>query len=72
MEWIRKKYQKLLQYLCRKELKVIADNYPQTREDLILYHDMMAIECINEDTTAQKRILGISVSTAKMLETPQP
>ena len=64
------KYLQLLQWLCRKELKRIADNYPQTRTELIKYHDFMAIECINTETKAQDRILGISVNTAQMLEDP--
>jgi len=28
----------------------------------------MAIECVNRETEAQDRILGISLSTVKMLE----
>ena len=62
------KYLQLLQWLCRKELRRITDVYPQTREDLVKYHDFMAIECINVETKAQDRILGVSVNTAKMLE----
>ena len=61
-------YIKLLQYLCRKQLKKIADNYPQSRKELIRYHDFMAIECINVETKTQDRILGVSVATAKALE----
>ena len=61
-------YIKLLQYLCRKQLKKIADNYPQSRKDLIRYHDFMAIECVNKKTKAQDRVLGISIATANMLE----
>lgn len=61
-------YLKILQYLCRHELKTIADKYPQTKEELIKYHDFMSIECINIETKAQERILGISVATANALE----
>jgi hypothetical protein len=64
------KYLKVLHWLCRRELKRIADKYPQTREELIKYHDFMAIECINSKTKAKDRILGISVNTARMLEDP--
>ena len=61
-------YIRLLQYLCKKELKKIADNYPQSITDLIRYYDFMAIECVNAKTPAQDRILGISLSTVKRLE----
>ncbi len=64
------KYIKILQWLCRKELKRIADKYPQTRDELIKYHDFMAIECINAETETKDRVLGISVNTARMLENP--
>jgi hypothetical protein len=61
-------YIKLLQYLCRRELKKISDQYPHSRKDLIRYHDFMAMECVNTETKAQERVLGISLSTAKLLE----
>lgn len=61
-------YLKSLQWLCRKELRYIAANYPQSRKDLIKYHDFMAITCINAETKAKDRILGISVNTSIMLE----
>lgn len=64
------KYLKILQWLCRKELRRIADKYPQTRDELIKYHDFMAIECINAETKTKDRVLGISVNTAMMLENP--
>ena len=63
-------YQKLLQWFCRKELRRIADKDIRTREELIRYHDLMAIQCINEETKTEARVLGIAVSTAKMLEDP--
>lgn len=68
MNLLYSKYLNLLQYLCKRELKKIADNYPHTRDDLIKYHDYMAIECINAKTKSQDRILGISISTVNMLE----
>jgi hypothetical protein len=61
-------YLRILKRLCRYELRRIADKYPQTREELIAYHDFMAIECIDADTESKDRILGISVNTANMLE----
>lgn len=64
------KYLKILQRLCRKELRRIADKYPHTRDELIKYHDFMAIECINAETKTKDRVLGISVNTARMLENP--
>jgi hypothetical protein len=65
---MRAKYLKLLHWLCRRELQHIADKYPQTREELVRYHDFMAIACINAETPSKERILGISVNTARMLE----
>lgn len=63
-EW----YVRLLQRLCRKELKKIASTYPHSRDTLIRYFDFMAIECINAETPPKERILGISLSAAKLLE----
>ena len=54
--------------LAKEELRLLADKYPHTREDLIRYHDLMAIQTCNAETIAKDRILGISLSTAKMLE----
>ncbi len=68
MKWFREKYQRILQRLCRRELRAIADDYPHTRESLIRYFDFLAIECINEDTKARERALGISLSTVKFLD----
>lgn len=61
-------YLKILQYLCKRELKIITDKYPQTKKELIRYHDFMAIECINAETKAKDRMLGISINSAMMLE----
>jgi len=61
-------YLKFLQYLCRKELKTIANEYPQSRGTLIRYYDLLAIECINAETKSKDRLLGICLSTATMLE----
>lgn len=62
------KYLKVLQWLCRRELRRISNNYPHTLKELIAYHDFMAIECVNAETPTKDRILGISLSTAKALE----
>ena len=48
-------YLKLLRYLCRKELKRIANNYPHTRDELINYHDFMMISWrLNVSTVERK------------------
>jgi len=65
---MKKLYLKFLSRLCKRELKKISTKYPHTCEDLIRYHDFMAIQCVNTETEAQSRILGISVSTADALE----
>jgi len=62
-------YSKILKWFCRKKLKKIAGEYPHTLKELIRYHDLMAIECVNQETPAQAHILGISLSTVKWLET---
>lgn len=62
------KYLQLLQWLCRRELKKITKSYPNTREELIRYHDFMAIGCVDAENPARDRLLGISVGTARMLE----
>lgn len=67
---LHSKYLQFLQWLCRREMKRIADNYPMTRSDLIKYHDHMALMCINSETKTQSRVLGISLRTAEMLEDP--
>lgn len=61
-------YLKLLQWLCRRELRRISDKYPHTRKELITYYDMLAIECLNDENPAAARIRRISVSTANALE----
>jgi len=61
-------YRSVLQKLCRRELRAIADEYPMSREELIQYYDLMAVAAINEKTKAEKRVLGISVRTAQELE----
>jgi len=61
-------YRRLLQFLCRVELRAIADDYPMTRKELIQYYDFLAIAAINEETISQQRVLGISVRTANLLE----
>ena len=61
-------YLRLLQRLCRKELKKIASIYPHSRDDLVRYFDFLSIECINAETPAKERVLGISLSAAKLLE----
>lgn len=68
--WLHAKYVKLLQRLCRRELKRIADLDAPRRDELVRYHDFMAIRCINAETPATEKILGISVATANMLEEP--
>jgi hypothetical protein len=64
----KKCYLRILQWLCRMELRKIADKYPATRGELIKYHEFMAIECVNAETKTKERILGISIGTANMLE----
>jgi len=61
-------YRRLLQIICQRELRSIADDYPMTREELIQYYDFMAVAAINEETKAQERVLGISIRTANLLE----
>jgi len=63
-EW----YLRLLQWLCRKELKRISNKYPITKQEVIRWHDFMAIECIEADTPAKDRVLGMMVATANLLE----
>ena len=61
-------YLKFLQWLCKKEIRRIADKYPNSLDDLIKYHDFMAIACLDSEAKSADRILGISVSTAQMLD----
>lgn len=68
MKGLRGLYRRVLQDLCRHEMRTIADDYPHTREDLIKYYDYLAIECIDEETKSQERLLGISISTANLLD----
>lgn len=65
---MKKLYLKLLQHLCQKELKKISDVYPNTMDEIIKWHDFMAIECINAETKGEKRVLGICVGTSNLLE----
>ena len=55
----------------KKRLRKLADNYTHTVNELIEYHDRMAIQCCNAETQAQNRILGTSLSSAKELEKSQ-
>lgn len=68
MKWFREKYRQVLQRACRRELLAISDEYPHTRESLIQYYDHMMIRCIEQETKAQERMLGICLSTVKFLE----
>ena len=65
---MKKYYLKILQKLCRYELKHICDAYPNSLDDLILWHDFMAIQSINSKTKAKDNLLGVCVQTAKELE----
>ena len=66
--FLRDKYISLLQRLCRVELRKIADKYPMTRQELVEYHDFMAINCLESSVKNSNRILGISVATARALD----
>lgn len=59
---MKKLYRKLLSILVRRELREITNIYPYSIDELIDYHDFMAIE-----TMKNPRILGISVQTAMYL-----
>ena len=65
---LKKYYIEKLQKLCRRELKKIGDISFYTIDELIEWHDFMAINCINCENESQKRILKICVQTAKKLE----
>jgi len=66
---MRKLYRKILSKLCKIEMKNIADNYPDiSRDNLVRYHDFMAINCVDSDKKSAQRVLGISLKTAIMLE----
>ena len=66
--FLRAKYISLLQRLCKIELRKIADKYPMTRQELVRYHDFMAINCLDSSVKNRDRILGISVATARALD----
>jgi len=66
--FLRGKYLNLLQRLCRIELRKISDKYPMTREELIKYHDYMAINCLESSVKNKDRVLGVSVATARALD----
>ena len=72
LEWMNDliiiKYRNILQWLCRRELKKIADKYPNTVDELIKWHDFMAIECINAETKGRERMLGICIGTSNALD----
>lgn len=63
-------YLKLIQWLCRKILKKIEDKHYHSREELILYHDLTAIQCIGSGriSRSKNRLFGICLSTSEMLE----
>jgi len=61
-------YLNMLQYLCRRELKRISVVSTNTVDELIKWHDYMAIECVNSETKGKDRILGICVATADWLD----
>ena len=66
---MRKYYLKILQILCKKELKAISDKKDKhTLKELIQWYDLMAIECINIETKNQERLLKIYVQTVNKLE----
>jgi hypothetical protein len=70
--WLYAKYLNLLQRLCKRELKKIADDYPATRDELIKWHDFMAIECVSSGAKSRGRLLGICVATSNELEGKAP
>lgn len=59
---MEKLYRKLLSILVRRELRQMPSYYPITLDDLITYHDFMAIEAMNNP-----RLLGVSVQSAMYL-----
>ncbi len=61
-------YLKLLKYLCKKEIRRISITYPISREELIRYHDFLAIECLGSNKPSAERILGVCISTSRELE----
>jgi hypothetical protein len=63
---MRKYYIKFLQYLCKRELRTLSNMYPNTLEELIIWHDFMAIETITKND--KKGLLGICVQTSNALE----
>lgn len=64
-------YRNILQWLCRRELKKIGDKYPNTIDELIKWHDFMAMECINAETKGRERMLGICIGTSNALDNKQ-
>ena len=65
---MKKYYRKILQYLCKRELKIISDKFPNTLNELIQWHDFMAMECVNGETKGKDRMLGICTQTSNELE----
>lgn len=52
----------------KTELRRLADKYPHKVSDLVRYHELMAIECVDNAKDSAQRIMGISLSTAKVLD----
>lgn len=68
---MRVTYLKLLRWLVRRELRRAGNKAGPsdiTRAEVILWHDHLAIECMNMETPAQARTLGICLATNKFLE----
>lgn len=67
---LRRVYRKWLAKLAKRELKAMGDlyDYRFTRAELVHWHDLMAIQSVNQETPAERRILGIMVQTAMMLD----
>jgi len=57
-------------WLMRKDLRRLADAYPQTVQQLIDYHDRVSIMAINYNETGETnhRILSIATRSAYLLE----
>ena len=58
----------ILHKLCRRQLRLLSDNYPMPTHQLIRYHDFMALESsIQPESVNQQRVLNVSLSTTKAL-----
>ena len=63
----RKIYLRALKWICLKEIKRVVDMYPDIPiEELIHYHDCVAIECIEHP--GKEKLIGVSLCTSRMLE----